>query len=98
MLFLSWMYVRKLSYLNKTCFNGLWRVNSKGYYNVPMGSYKNPAIYDQDAIMSASLALQNAEIEHTDFAKVQELAKSVILYISTHLTIHLTPLLALDVS
>lgn len=61
-------------YLNKTCFNGLWRVNSKGYHNVPIGRYKNPAIYDEETIMAASLALQNAEILHADFAKVLELA------------------------
>lgn len=61
-------------YLNKTCFNGLWRVNSKGHHNVPIGSYKNPIIYDAELIMSASAALQNAEIMHADFAKVLEFA------------------------
>ncbi len=61
-------------YLNKTCFNGLWRVNSKGYHNVPIGRYKNPIIYDEDTIMAASTALQNAEIRHADFAKVLDFA------------------------
>ncbi len=61
-------------YLNKTCFNGLWRVNSKGYHNVPIGRYKNPIIYDEDTIMAASAALQNAEIQNADFAKVLDFA------------------------
>ncbi len=62
-------------YLNKTCFNGLWRVNSKGQHNVPMGSYKNPTICDEDTIISAHYALQQATILNEDFAKVQELAQ-----------------------
>lgn len=61
-------------YLNKTCFNGLWRVNSKGYHNVPIGRYKNPIIYDEELIMAASTALQNAEIRHADFAKALDFA------------------------
>ncbi|MDD3324515.1 MAG: DNA adenine methylase [Sulfurospirillaceae bacterium] len=62
-------------YLNKTCFNGLYRVNSKGFYNVPMGRYKNPAICDTSSILSASRALQEAEVLHVDFAKVLDFAK-----------------------
>lgn len=62
-------------YLNKTCFNGLYRVNSKGFYNVPMGRYKNPAICDTNSILSASRALQDAEVLHVDFAKVLDFAK-----------------------
>ena len=61
-------------YLNKTCFNGLWRVNSKGYHNVPSGKYKNPTIYDEGVIMAASAALQNAKIQNADFAKVLDFA------------------------
>ena len=61
-------------YLNKTCFNGLWRVNSKGYHNVPSGKYKNPTIYDEGVIMAASAALQNAQIQNADFAKVLDYA------------------------
>ena len=60
--------------LNKTCFNGLWRVNSKGYHNVPSGKYKNPTIYDEGVIMAASAALQNAQIQNADFAKVLDFA------------------------
>jgi len=62
-------------YLNKTCFNGLWRVNSKGYHNVPIGRYKNPIIYEEELIVAASVALQNAEIQNVDFAKVLDYAK-----------------------
>jgi DNA adenine methylase len=44
-------------YLNKTCFNGLYRVNKKGYFNTPIGSYKNPKIVDEETILNASEAL-----------------------------------------
>lgn len=61
-------------YLNKTCFNGLYRVNSKGYHNVPLGSYKNPNIYDENIINLAHIALQGANIEVADFSKTLEYA------------------------
>ncbi len=54
-------------YLNKTCFNGLYRVNKKGYFNTPIGSYKNPNIADRDVILNASEALQNATILNISF-------------------------------
>jgi len=53
----------RVIYLNKTCFNGLWRVNSKGQFNVPMGSYKNPRICNAEAIRAASEALQHARLK-----------------------------------
>jgi DNA adenine methylase len=61
-------------YLNKTCFNGLYRVNSKGYHNVPMGSYKNPKICDAEVILSASEALQRATILNTSYKDVLKYA------------------------
>ena len=57
-------------YLNKTCFNGLYRVNKKGYFNTPIGSYKNPNIADRDVILSASEALQNVEIIQQSFKEI----------------------------
>lgn len=54
-------------YLNKTCFNGLCRYNSNGEFNTPMGSYKNPKIYDRDLIMSANIAIKDAQIMNVDF-------------------------------
>jgi DNA adenine methylase len=57
-------------YLNKTCFNGLYRVNSKGYHNVPIGSYKNPNICDEEVIYSASEALQSAIILNTSYKDI----------------------------
>jgi DNA adenine methylase len=56
-------------YLNKTCFNGLYRVNSKGYFNTPIGSYKNPNIADKETILNASEALQDAIIFNQPFDK-----------------------------
>lgn len=60
--------------LNRTCFNGLFRVNSKGLFNVPVGKYKNPRILDEDNIREVAKALQNATILQTDFAKATEYA------------------------
>jgi DNA adenine methylase len=62
-------------YLNKTCYNGLYRVNKKGYFNTPMGKYKDPAIVDADGIMYAAEALQNAVIEHEPFDSVARYAR-----------------------
>jgi len=54
-------------FLNRTCFNGLYRVNSKNLFNVPMGSYKKPTICDKENILSVSNALQKVEILCGDF-------------------------------
>ena len=59
-------------FLNKTCFNGLYRVNKKGEYNVPMGAYKKPVICDKENLKNISAALANVEIvcaEYTQSAK-----------------------------
>lgn len=54
-------------FLNRTCFNGLFRVNSKGEFNVPFGDYKNPKICDVDNLQAVSNLLQRTEIELGDF-------------------------------
>lgn len=59
-------------YLNKTCFNGLYRVNKQGHFNVPYGKYKNPKICDRQALYSASEALKKAEIVCGDYFLVLE--------------------------
>ena len=60
----------RLLFLNKTCFNGLWRVNAKGHFNVPFGRYTNPTICDDKALREAAPLLARASIEHRDFHEV----------------------------
>lgn len=57
-------------FLNKTCFNGLYRVNRKGQFNVPYGRRSNPVICDEPTLRNASKVLQNAVIEQGDFQEV----------------------------
>ncbi|MDI9476857.1 MAG: DNA adenine methylase [Natronincolaceae bacterium] len=59
-------------FLNKTCFNGLYRVNSKNQFNVPHGRYKNPTILDKDGLINISKILSNVKITHGDFANVEQ--------------------------
>ncbi len=54
-------------FLNRTCFNGLYRVNGKGMFNVPMGAYKNPLICDESNLLKISKLLKNVEIKCGDY-------------------------------
>jgi len=63
-------------YLNKTAYNGLWRVNSQGKHNVPFGRYKNPKIVDEPNLRSVAEALKHAQILCDDFGRVLEFARS----------------------
>lgn len=59
-------------FLNKTCFNGLFRFNSKGEFNTPKGRYINPKILDVEAILKTSELMKIAEIKRTDFRQVEK--------------------------
>ena len=66
---LSLEIAARFIYLNKTCFNGLYRVNKSGKFNVPKGRYKNPAICNEEGLRAASRALQKATIRVGDFER-----------------------------
>ena len=74
----NWSNVKKASrfiYLNRTCFNGMYRVNSKGEFNVPFGHYKNPRILDENNLINCSNLLQRTEIRHADFSEILKKVK-----------------------
>jgi len=56
-------------FLNRTCYNGLYRVNSKGQFNVPYGRYKNPTVCDEQNLRAASQALQGVDLYTEDFER-----------------------------
>jgi len=62
-------------YLNKTCFNGLYRVNKEGKFNVPLGKYKNPKICDEENLIAASKALEEVKLVNDDFSRCLEFAE-----------------------
>ena len=67
----------RIIFLNKTCYNGLFRVNSQGQFNVPFGSYNNPVIVDEPVIRAVSHYLNHAQVKLTtqDFATALTSAK-----------------------
>ena len=80
----SWTAIDRAAafiYLNRTCFNGLWRVNRKGAFNVPMGRYTNPLICDPDGLRAAGALLARAELRCADYrAAVADAGKGDLVY------------------
>lgn len=66
----------RMIYLNKTGFNGLYRVNSKGKFNVPFGRYKNPRYFDEKNLIAVAKSLQGVNINCEPFDKVLECARA----------------------
>jgi len=68
-------------FLNKTCYNGLFRLNSKGEFNVPYGKYKTVTIFDEKNILSASSVLQNATIKQSKYTDCyKEINQNTFVY------------------
>lgn len=67
-------------FLNRTCFNGLYRVNKNGLFNVPFGKYDNPTICDENTILADSFLLQNVEILTGDFKETIKHANAPELF------------------
>ncbi len=65
----------RMLFLNRTCFNGLWRENRAGRFNAPHGRYPNPGIVQSDKLHAASLALQGVDIRQADFRALPELVQ-----------------------
>lgn len=62
-------------YLNRTCFNGLYRVNSKGQFNVPMGKYDNPGIVQEKELIQISKLLKGVKLKVQSFEKILSYVK-----------------------
>lgn len=76
--FRRWSPVRRASrliFLNKTCFNGLYRVNSEGHFNTPFGRYTNPTILDSENLLACSAALKKVKISVGTFLEMEKRIK-----------------------
>ena len=78
--FTSAAVASRFIYLNRTCYNGLYRVNKSGKFNVPKGSYKNPLICDSENLISASSVLQKADMRSGYFDKVVNPGRGDFIY------------------
>ena len=68
-------------YLNRTCFNGLYRVNKSGKFNVPIGSHKNPTICDEENLKNLSELLQNVQFQYGDYKKsIEYVTENTFVY------------------
>lgn len=65
----------RLIYLNRTCFNGLYRVNKQGQFNVPFANYKNPNFVQEAKLIADSKLMQGAKIMHASFGEALKSAK-----------------------
>jgi DNA adenine methylase len=74
----------KLIFLNKTCYNGLYRVNRNNEFNVPFGGYENPTICDEENLEAVTTVLQNAEVIAADFEESEQ-------YLNKHCFVYLDP-------
>jgi len=71
----------QLIFLNRTCFNGLYRVNSKGEFNTPAGDYKKPTICDEDNLLAVSKVLEKTTIKKADYKQLKrDLKKNSFVY------------------
>ena len=62
-------------FLNKTCFNGLYRINNSGQFNVPFGRYENPRILDEENLLTVSESLKNVVLEVRNFKTLTKVVK-----------------------
>ena len=78
----SWIArAAQMIFLNRTCFNGLYRVNSKGEFNTPAGKYDKPKICDEYNLLAVAKVLENATIKRADFRQVKrDLKKNSFVY------------------
>lgn len=68
-------------FLNRTCFNGLYRVNKNGKFNVPIGSYKNPTICDEKNLMKLSRLIQNVQFQYGDYSSsIEYVTENTFVY------------------
>ena len=76
--FRNWSNIERASrtiFLNKTCFNGLYRMNSSGHFNVPFGFYKKPRVFDEKNLFACSALLRTTEIALAPFEEVAKKAR-----------------------